>query len=222
MATPCEELAAPYDVVLLAVKATGLERAVDDMAAAVGPHSLVVPLLNGVRHVDVLAARFGDQAVPGGVSKVATTLDAQGDIVRLAPCRDRAHLRRPGPARPPARAHRSAARSGRHVSAPAPEPHRGCPSHLSRALPSRCALLSNPRGRSGTPAAAHPEVEGETGRRQRECTRVVGDRIQDRRVLGRRHGRPWRRTVATTAAPGHFPRSPTAPYHTGPGLSRSG
>ncbi|MFF8029854.1 2-dehydropantoate 2-reductase N-terminal domain-containing protein [Streptomyces sp. NPDC007896] len=79
------DIDAPYDVVLLAVKATGLERAVDDMAAAVGPHSLVVPVLNGVRHVDVLAARFGDQAVLGGVSKVATTLDAQGDIVR--PCR---------------------------------------------------------------------------------------------------------------------------------------
>ncbi|MGW0631029.1 ketopantoate reductase family protein [Streptomyces sp. NPDC002758] len=82
------DIDAPYDVVLLAVKATGLEQAVDDMAAAVGPHSLVVPVLNGVRHVDVLAARFGDQAVLGGVSKVATTLDAQGDIVRLTPLQD--------------------------------------------------------------------------------------------------------------------------------------
>ncbi|WP_368857608.1 ketopantoate reductase family protein [Streptomyces sp. GbtcB7] len=76
------DINAPYDVVLPAVKAAGLERAVDDMAAAVGPHSL-----DGVRDVDVLAARVGDQDVLGGVSKVATTLDAQGDIVRLTPCR---------------------------------------------------------------------------------------------------------------------------------------
>ncbi|GHD80759.1 hypothetical protein GCM10010317_103120 [Streptomyces mirabilis] len=81
------DINAPYDVVLPAVKAAGLERAVDDMAAAVGPHSLVVPVLDGVRDVDVLAARVGDQDVLGGVSKVATTLDAQGDIVRLTPCR---------------------------------------------------------------------------------------------------------------------------------------
>ncbi|MFD5761113.1 2-dehydropantoate 2-reductase N-terminal domain-containing protein [Streptomyces sp. NPDC127044] len=62
-----------------------LEQAVDDMAAAVGPHSLVVHVLDGVGHVDVLAARFGDQAVLGDVSKVATTHDPQGDIVRLTP-----------------------------------------------------------------------------------------------------------------------------------------
>ncbi|MER5665818.1 ketopantoate reductase family protein [Streptomyces mirabilis] len=76
---------APYDVVLPAVKAAGLEQAVDDMAAAVGSHSLVVPVLDGVRDVDVLAARVGDQDVLGGVAKVATTLDAQGDIVHLTP-----------------------------------------------------------------------------------------------------------------------------------------
>jgi 2-dehydropantoate 2-reductase len=77
------DINAPYDVVLPAVKAAGLEQAVDDMAAAVGPHSL-----DGVRDVDVLAARVGDQDVLGGVSKVATTLDAQGDIVRLTPLQD--------------------------------------------------------------------------------------------------------------------------------------
>ncbi|MFK0019749.1 ketopantoate reductase family protein [Streptomyces sp. NPDC090798] len=61
---------APDDVVLSAVKATRLEQAVDGMAAEVGPHSLVVPVLNGVRHVDILAARFGHQAVLVGVLKV--------------------------------------------------------------------------------------------------------------------------------------------------------
>ncbi|MFD8000064.1 hypothetical protein [Streptomyces mirabilis] len=40
------DIAVPYDGVLPAVKATGLERAVDDMAAAVGPHFLVVPVFD--------------------------------------------------------------------------------------------------------------------------------------------------------------------------------
>ncbi|WP_235613437.1 ketopantoate reductase family protein [Streptomyces olivochromogenes] len=83
-----QDIDSPYDVILLAVKATGLEQAVDDMARAVGPGSLIVPVLNGVRHIDMLAARFGDGVVLGGVAKVATTLDAQGDIVRLADVQD--------------------------------------------------------------------------------------------------------------------------------------
>ncbi|MGI5142728.1 ketopantoate reductase family protein [Streptomyces sp. CA-106110] len=75
---------APYDVVLLSVKATGLEPAIDDMAPAVGPNTLIVPFLNGMRHIDALAARFGGETVLGGVAKVVTTVDDNGDIVRLA------------------------------------------------------------------------------------------------------------------------------------------
>ncbi|MEU1599186.1 ketopantoate reductase family protein [Streptomyces sp. NPDC005708] len=74
----------PYDVVLLSVKATGLEPAIDDMATAVGPNTLIVPFLNGMRHIDALAARFGGETVLGGVAKVVTTVDDNGDIVRLA------------------------------------------------------------------------------------------------------------------------------------------
>ncbi|MFB7353068.1 ketopantoate reductase family protein [Streptomyces gardneri] len=84
-----DELTGPYDLVLLSVKSTGLDRAVEDVAPAVGPDTAVVPLLNGLAHIDVLNARFGASAVLGGVAKVVTTLDASGDIRRLAPL---AHL----------------------------------------------------------------------------------------------------------------------------------
>ncbi|WP_314612731.1 ketopantoate reductase family protein [Streptomyces stackebrandtii] len=84
-----EELTGPYDLVLLSVKSTGLDRAVEDIAPAVGPDTAVVPLLNGLAHIDVLNARFGASAVLGGVAKVVTTLDDSGDIRRLAPL---AHL----------------------------------------------------------------------------------------------------------------------------------
>ncbi|MFD8976927.1 MULTISPECIES: ketopantoate reductase family protein [Streptomyces] len=84
-----DELTGPYDLVLLSVKSTGLDRAVEDIAPAVGPDTAVVPLLNGLAHIDVLNARFGAPAVLGGVAKVVTTLDDSGDIRRLAPL---AHL----------------------------------------------------------------------------------------------------------------------------------
>ncbi|MFJ5830791.1 ketopantoate reductase family protein [Streptomyces sp. NPDC093089] len=84
-----DELDSPYDLVLLSVKSTGLDRAVEDVAPAVGPDTAVVPLLNGLAHLDALNARFGGSAVLGGVAKVVTTLDDEGDIRRLAPL---AHL----------------------------------------------------------------------------------------------------------------------------------
>ncbi|MEU5432354.1 ketopantoate reductase family protein [Streptomyces sp. NPDC020719] len=80
-----DELAGPYDLILLSVKSTALKQAIDDLAPAVGPETVIVPLLNGLRHVDELTARFGTGPVLGGVAKVITTLNDEGDIVRLAP-----------------------------------------------------------------------------------------------------------------------------------------
>ncbi|MGW1892760.1 ketopantoate reductase family protein [Streptomyces sp. NPDC002004] len=79
------ELSGPYDLVLLSVKATGLDRAIDDIAPAIGPRTAVMPFLNGMAHLDRLQARFGAGPVLGGVAKVLTTLNDDGDIVRLGP-----------------------------------------------------------------------------------------------------------------------------------------
>jgi 2-dehydropantoate 2-reductase len=73
----------PYDVILLGVKAHGLQAAIDHFAPAVGPGTMIVPMLNGMRHIDMLVDRFGDDAVLGGVCIVSTTLDEQGRIVQL-------------------------------------------------------------------------------------------------------------------------------------------
>jgi len=73
----------PFDAVILAVKAYALDGALKDLAPAVGSRTMIVPLLNGIRHLDVLVARFGEAAVLGGVCIVATMLDAQGCIVQL-------------------------------------------------------------------------------------------------------------------------------------------
>ena len=78
------EIAGPFDAVLLTVKAFSLDAALDDLAPAVGDATMVMPVLNGMRHLDVLTARFGAGAVIGGVCKVAATLDADGRIRQLA------------------------------------------------------------------------------------------------------------------------------------------
>lgn len=77
------DLRAPFDIVLVTVKAFGLEAAIADFAPAVGPDTMVVPVLNGMKHMDVLAEKFG-RALVGGVCRVATTIDAQGHIYQLA------------------------------------------------------------------------------------------------------------------------------------------
>ena len=79
------EIDKPFDIVLVTVKAFGLAAAIEDFAAAVGPETMILPVLNGMKHVDDLQARFGPERVVGGVCRVSTTLDAQGRIVHLAP-----------------------------------------------------------------------------------------------------------------------------------------
>ena len=73
-----------YDVVLLGVKGFGLPAAIDDVAPAIGPATMILPMLNGMRHMDMLAARFGAGPVIGGVCLVASEVDDQDRIVQLA------------------------------------------------------------------------------------------------------------------------------------------
>jgi 2-dehydropantoate 2-reductase len=78
------EIAALFDAVLVAVKAFSLESALDDLAGAVGPETMILPVLNGMRHLNTLAARFGKNSVVGCVCKVATIVDDRGRVVQLS------------------------------------------------------------------------------------------------------------------------------------------
>jgi 2-dehydropantoate 2-reductase len=79
-----DKIDAPFDLVFLSVKAYALEAAMNDFAAAVGPETIIFPVLNGMRHIDILTKRFGEHAVIGGVCLVAAEIDHQGRIVQLA------------------------------------------------------------------------------------------------------------------------------------------
>jgi 2-dehydropantoate 2-reductase len=70
----------PVDLVLIAVKLWDSEAAARAVKAAVGPHTAVLSLQNGVIKDDVLRREFGAQAVMGGVGYVATHISRPGVI----------------------------------------------------------------------------------------------------------------------------------------------
>ncbi|AWN49624.1 2-dehydropantoate 2-reductase [Methylobacterium terrae] len=74
----------PFDLVLLSCKAYDLAGALDDVAPAVGPDTLVLPILNGMAHLDALDARFGPERVLGGSCAIAATLSPEGEIVQMS------------------------------------------------------------------------------------------------------------------------------------------
>ncbi|MFC7398448.1 2-dehydropantoate 2-reductase [Chelatococcus sp. GCM10030263] len=78
-----EALETPFDVILLSCKAYDLDGAIAAVAPAVGPNTLILPLLNGMGHLDVLDARFGAEKVLGGLCIISTDLDADGRVLHL-------------------------------------------------------------------------------------------------------------------------------------------
>jgi 2-dehydropantoate 2-reductase len=79
------ELKSHYGLVMVSSKSYDLEGSIEDFANAMGPNSRVLPLLNGMRHLDVLDARFGQRRVLGGLARISSTLDADGRIHQLGP-----------------------------------------------------------------------------------------------------------------------------------------
>ena len=77
------DLGEPFDVVLVGVKAYSLDDAMSQFAPAVGPGTMILPILNGLKHIDALIARFGAARVLGGLANVSAGLDADGRVVQF-------------------------------------------------------------------------------------------------------------------------------------------
>ena len=75
-----DRVGGPYDVVLLTAKHYDLDAAIDAIRPGVGPQTAILPLLNGLVHLDRLEAAFGAECVLGGVAYVGATLEADGSI----------------------------------------------------------------------------------------------------------------------------------------------
>jgi 2-dehydropantoate 2-reductase len=74
---------APYDVVLLTCKAYDLETALEAIAPAMGPKSVVIPMLNGLLHLDTLTRRFGRERVMGGGCYIGAMLSPEGFVIQM-------------------------------------------------------------------------------------------------------------------------------------------
>ncbi|MCR1767136.1 2-dehydropantoate 2-reductase [Burkholderia glumae] len=72
-----------YDLIVLSCKAYSLAGAIASFAPAVGPATRILPLLNGMRHIDVLTRRFGETRVLGGQCVIAATLNEGHEIAHL-------------------------------------------------------------------------------------------------------------------------------------------
>jgi len=74
-----------YDAVLLSCKAYDLKSAIDAIRPSAGQATRIVPLLNGMRHLDDLDRAFGSKQVLGGTCHISVTLDGDGTIRHLSP-----------------------------------------------------------------------------------------------------------------------------------------
>ena len=91
-----DKLSDKFDVVLLSCKAFDLEDAIKSFAPAVGDKTAIIPLLNGMLHLDALDKKFGAQHVLGGLCAIAATLNEKREVVQLQPMQSLAFGERAG------------------------------------------------------------------------------------------------------------------------------
>lgn len=75
-----ETIETPFDLIILSCKAYDLDGALDSLAPAVASDTAILPLLNGLRHIDAIKDRFGEAAL-GGQCFISTDLDPDGAIL---------------------------------------------------------------------------------------------------------------------------------------------
>ncbi|EFM19369.1 MULTISPECIES: ketopantoate reductase family protein [unclassified Pantoea] len=83
--TQASTLKSHYDLIIVTVKSFALEQVMDDIAPAVGPETLIMPILNGMRHIATLQQRFGEDKVIGGLCKINATLGDKGEVIQMTP-----------------------------------------------------------------------------------------------------------------------------------------
>ena len=83
-----EDIREPFDLILVGVKSYSLDAAMDQFATAVGPDTAILPVLNGMGHIDRLSARFGVGCVLGGMANISAGLDSEGCITQFIPNHD--------------------------------------------------------------------------------------------------------------------------------------
>jgi len=75
-----DALSGAYDVTIVSAKSYDLDSAIADITPAVGPDTMIVPVLNGIGHIDTLNAAFGADHVLGGTIQISALRHPDGTI----------------------------------------------------------------------------------------------------------------------------------------------
>ncbi|MCZ2259652.1 ketopantoate reductase family protein [Sporosarcina sp. G11-34] len=74
-----------FDLVLISTKSYHLKQAIEDLRPFVNDDTTILPLLNGIAHINLLTEAFGEKAIIGGLCFIETTLDEHGTICQKGP-----------------------------------------------------------------------------------------------------------------------------------------
>ena len=74
-----------FDLVLFSTKSYHLTQAIEDLKPFIGEDTVIIPLLNGISHLDQLKEAYGAEHVIGGLCQIETTLNDSGEVVHTSP-----------------------------------------------------------------------------------------------------------------------------------------
>ncbi|MDB5412846.1 MAG: 2-dehydropantoate 2-reductase [Rubritepida sp.] len=78
-----DEVQPGWDVILLTCKAYDLEDAIATIRPGVDARTAILPVLNGLSHIETLQKEFGAEHVLGGLCKIQATLTPTGTVKQL-------------------------------------------------------------------------------------------------------------------------------------------
>jgi 2-dehydropantoate 2-reductase len=79
------EITGDFDVILLSTKSYQLQSAIVDIRPYVSEHTMILPLLNGISHLEELIGNFGEEKILGGLCFIESTLDEHGKVIQTSP-----------------------------------------------------------------------------------------------------------------------------------------
>ena len=82
-ATDSPQSVGEVDVVLVTTKAWQLKESIEQLKPLVGERTMLLPLLNGIEHIDLLVDSFGDR-VFGGMCRISSFVAGPGYITHVA------------------------------------------------------------------------------------------------------------------------------------------
>jgi 2-dehydropantoate 2-reductase len=77
-----------FDVILVSTKAYHLPEAIESFRQYVGEKTMILPLLNGIIHIEKLVSEFSSEQVLGGLCFIESTLDHEGKVLQTSTAHD--------------------------------------------------------------------------------------------------------------------------------------